>query len=68
MADFCPGNDWKLLCDDAECYPQVGQLETPANLMWYTYPIPMNFNDLSDAQYCWVDLWMKNHEDSYPFP
>jgi hypothetical protein len=36
--------------------------------MWYWLATPISYYDLTDAQYCWVETWVSNHESSYPYP
>jgi len=69
QADFCTGYDWVLFCDEEGCYPVYGGSWPPRNLMWYASLYADVFDyDIIDSQYCWIDAWLINHEENYPWP
>lgn len=55
---FCLGDP--LHCDDNAQYA--------GNLMYYTYPQPITYYDLTVDQHIYADEWMSGHETNYPFP
>ena len=73
IGEYCLGYDggWPLICDMNACYPEEpGYPTPPGNLMWYDLGSGYDVYDynLYQTQYIYMDEWLGNHEENYPWP
>ena len=65
---ICWPEDWYPFCDDAACYPQIGDPPNPKNLMWYGWLDSIDNYELYGSQYGWVDAWVSAYGVNFPWP